>query len=458
MFQPSRAPAISGCHAFRNAHGLSRRELLQIGGLGVFRLGLPELLAARATASVRHGTASGRARSCILIFAWGGPSHLDTWDLKPDATAEVRGEFRPIATTVTGVRISEHFPRLARLAHRYAIVRSLTHDDPAHLSSVHHVLTGNLAPRPKSDAVPPSRQDSPHVGSVLGRLRPARTGLPTFVTVPWIVSHPAAPGGVAPGQNGGWLGPGLDPFVLTGNPAAVDFTVPGLSRPGDVSVERMAGRRSLLERVHAPEGDWQRAFDLLNAPRAQQAFDIGREPAHVRDRYGRHIHGQCLLMARRLIEADVRLVQVNWHQDGRTFWDTHGNNFNRLRNDLMPPTDQGFSALLEDLDQRGLLNETLVVWVGEFGRNPRITPNNAGREHWPFCYSAVLAGGGVRGGQVYGSSDRLAAYPATNPVAPADLTATLYHALGISAETTLTDRLGRPLHLTQGQAIAGLFE
>jgi hypothetical protein len=415
------------------------------------------LLAARTTASVRHGTASGRARSCILIFAWGGPSHLDTWDLKPDAPAEVRGEFRPIATSVPGVRVSEHFPRLARLAHRYAIVRSLTHDDPAHLSSVHHVLTGNLAPRPKSDAVPPSRQDTPHVGSVLARLRPARTGLPNFVTVPWIVSHPAAPGGVAPGQNGGWMGPGLDPFVLTGNPATVDFTVPGLTRPGDVSVERMTGRRSLLERVHAPEGDWQRAFDLLNAPRAQQAFDIGREPARVRDRYGWHIHGQCLLMARRLIEADVRLVQVNWHQDGRTFWDTHGNNFNRLRNDLMPPTDQGFSALLEDLEQRGLLDETLVVWVGEFGRNPRITPNNAGREHWPFCYSAVLAGGDVRGGQVYGSSDRLAAYPATNPVAPADLTATLYHALGIPAETTLTDRLGRPLNLTQGQAITALF-
>jgi hypothetical protein len=446
-----RQPAVSGCREFNRLPGLSRRELLQIGGLGVFGLHLPRLLATQP--DPRHG----RARSCILVFAWGGPSQLDTWDPKPDAPAEVRGVFQPIATSVPGVRISEHFPRLARLAHRYAIVRSLTHDDPAHLSSVHHVLTGHLAPRPKSDAVPPSRQDSPHVGSVLARLRPGADGMPAFVTVPWIVSHPAAPGGVAPGQNGGWLGPGFDPFVLTGNPAAADFQVPGLARPGDVSAERLAGRRSLLERFHAAGGDWQRAYALLTSPRAQRAFDLGREPERVRDRYGRHIHGQCLLTARRLIEADVRLVQVNWHQDGRTFWDTHGNNFNRLRNDLMPPTDQGLSALLEDLEQRGLLDETLVVWVGEFGRNPRITPNNAGREHWPFCYSAVLAGGGIRGGLVYGSSDRLAAYPATNPVSPPDLTATLYHALGISAETTLTDRLGRPLHLTQGRAVEALF-
>jgi hypothetical protein len=451
MSHPPRDVAVSGCRGFRHAHGLTRRQWLQVGGIGALGLGLPHLLAAQPPAR------RGRARSCILVFAWGGPSQLDTWDPKPDAPAEVRGEFRSIATSVPGTRVSEHFPRLAGLAHRYAVVRSLTHDDPAHLSSVHHILTGNLAPRPKSDAVPPSRQDSPHLGSVLARLRPAASGLPAFVTVPWIVSHPAAPGGVAPGQNAGWMGPGFDPFVLTGNPAAADFAVPGLSRPGDVSADRLAGRRSLLGRVHAPPGDWQRAFDLLGSPRAQQAFDLGREPERVRDRYGRHIHGQCLLMARRLIEADVRLVQINWHQDGRTFWDTHGDNFNRLRRDLMPPTDQGLSALLEDLEQRGMLEEMLVVWVGEFGRAPRISRNNAGREHWPFCYSAVLAGGGVRGGQVYGSSDRQAAYPATNPVAPEDLTATLYHALGVPPETTVTDRLGRPLHLTQGRAVEALF-
>jgi Protein of unknown function (DUF1501) len=448
-----RQPAPFGCPGFRRAHGPSRRVLLQVGGLGAFGLGLPQLLA--SPAGPRPGP--GRARSCILVFAWGGPSQLDTWDPKPDAPAEVRGEFRPVATSVPGVRVSEHFPRLARLAHRYALVRSLAHDDPAHLSSVHHVLTGHLAPRPKSDAAPPSRRDSPHAGAVLARLRPPAGGVPPFVTLPWVVSHPAAPGGVAPGQNGGWLGPGFDPLVLAGNLAAADFHVPGLARPSDVSAERLAGRRSLLQRAHAPAGDWQRAFALLTSPRAQRAFDLGREPPRVRDRYGRHVHGQCLLLARRLVEAGARLVQVNWHQDGRNFWDTHADNFNRLRRDLMPPADQGLSALLEDLGQRGLLDETLVVWVGEFGRNPRVTRGNAGREHWPFCYSAVLAGGGVRGGQVYGSSDRLAAYPARDPVSPADLTATLYHALGLPAETTLTDRLGRPSQLTQGRAVSALF-
>jgi hypothetical protein len=453
MSHPPHHPATLGCRDFRRAYSLSRREWLQIGGLGVFGLGLPQLLAAQTGTR----TGRGRARSCILVFAWGGPSQLDTWDPKPDAPAEVRGEFRPIATSVPGVHISEHFPRLARLVHRYAIVRSLTHDDPAHLSSVHHVMTGHLAPAPKSDAVPPSRRDSPHVGSVLAHLRPVRGGMPAFVTVPWIVSHPAAPGGMAPGQNAGWLGPACDPFVLTGNPAAADFAIPGLTRRGDMTPERLELRRALLERTHPPTGDWQRAFDLLRSPRAQQAFAIDREPERVRDRYGQHIHGQCLLLARRLIEADVRLVCVNWHQDGRTFWDTHSNNFNRLRNDLMPPTDQGLSALIEDLTERGLLDETLVVWVGEFGRNPRISANNAGREHWPFCYSGVLAGGGIRGGQVYGSSDRLAAYPATNPVSPPDLTATLYHALGVPAETMLTDRLGRPLSLTQGRAVEAIF-
>jgi hypothetical protein len=448
-----RQPAAFGCPGFRRAHGPSRRVLLQVGGLSAFGLGLPQLLASQAGPP----PGPGRARSCILVFAWGGPSQLDTWDPKPDAPAEVRGEFQSVATSVPGVRVSEHFPRLARLAHRYAVVRSLAHDDPAHLSSVHHVLTGRLAPRPKSDAAPPSRQDAPHAGSVLARLRPAAGGVPPFVTLPWVVSHPAAPGGVAPGQNGGWLGPGFDPLVLAGDPSAADFRVPGLARPADVSAERLAGRRSLLGRAHAPAGDWQRAYALLTSPRAQRAFDLGREPPRVRDRYGRHVHGQCLLLARRLVDAGARLVQVNWHQDGRNFWDTHADNFNRLRRDLMPPADQGLSALLEDLGQRGLLGETLVLWVGEFGRNPRVTRGNAGREHWPFCYSAVLAGGGVRGGQVYGSSDRLAAYPAADPVSPADLTATLYHALGLTAETTLADRLGRPSPLTQGRAVSALF-
>jgi hypothetical protein len=395
---------------------------------------------------------------------WGGPSQLDTWDLKPDAPAEVRGEFRPIATRVPGVSISEHFPRLARLADRYAIVRSLTHDDPAHLSSVHHLMTGHHAPKVKSDADPPSRRDSPAVGSALARLRPTGLALPPCVTMPWIVSHPAAPGGKAPGQNAGWLGPAYDPFLLTADPAAPNFAVPQLNRPAELTSERLEARRELLASLDARatsadgfSSSLQRALDLLTSDAARRAFDIAQEPAVLRDRYGRHTHGQCLLLARRLIEAGVRLVCVNWHFDGQFFWDTHQNNFNGLKHRLMPPADQGLSALLEDLAQRSLLDETLVVWVGEFGRSPRINRGNAGREHHPGCYSAVLAGGGVRGGQVYGRSDHQAAYPAADPVSPADLTATIYHALGVPPDATIQDREGRPATLTEGRPLLALF-
>ncbi len=288
--------------------------------------------------------------------------------------------------------------------------------------------------------------------------------MPQFVTMPWIVSHPAAPGGKAPGQNAGWLGAAYDPFVLTADPSAPNFAVPQLARPADLTVERLAARRGLLASLDAgrtrEEGfsdSLHRALDLLASDAARRAFDLSREPASLRDRYGRHTHGQCLLLARRLIEAGVRLVCVNWHQDGQFFWDTHQNNFGSLKTRLMPPADQGLSALLEDLSQRGLLGETLVVWVGEFGRSPRISRWNAGREHYPACYSAVLAGGGVRGGQVYGRSDRLAATPAADPVSPADLTATIYHALGVSVGATLDDREGRPALLTEGRPLSALF-
>jgi hypothetical protein len=439
--------------------------MLRAGGVSVFGLGLADLLAAGAVGSSGGGPLSfGRAKACIVLFMWGGPSQIDTWDPKPNAPAEVRGEFQPIATCVPGIHIGEHFPRLAQQADKYAIIRSMTHDDPAHLSSVHHVLTGRHAPKVKSDADPPSRRDAPHVGSVLAYLRPTTQALPPFVTMPWIVSHPAAPGGNAPGQNAGWLGQAYDPFVVTADPNSATFRVPGLGRSPEVSLLRLEGRTHLLAQLDdlkAGAGSYssfqQRALALVSSATTRQAFALEREPAAVRERYGRNIHGQCLLLARRLIEAGVRLVEVNWHQDHRTFWDTHGDNFRRLKRDLMPPADQGFSALLDDLAQRGLLNETLVIWVGEFGRKPLITRNNAGREHHPWCYSAVFAGGGIRGGQVYGKSDRIAARPAENPVSPADLTATVYHALGIAPEMHLEDREGRMIRLTEGSPVLSLF-
>ncbi|MBX9628517.1 MAG: DUF1501 domain-containing protein [Gemmataceae bacterium] len=425
--------------------------MLEAGSLGLMGLGLSDLLASDAAP-----VGKPKAKSVIVLFMWGGPSHIDTWDPKPDAPAEVRGEFKPIPTAVPGLRISEHFPRLAGLAHKYAVVRSMSHSDPAHLSPVHHLFTGRVARVPNSDDAPATRNDSPHLGAVLARLHPSPGGVPTAVTLPWQVSHPSAPGGTAPGQHAGWLGVGFDPFVAPGDPNAPGYKVAGLG--GGVTADRQTLLRRLDTRT--PDADFgavrEKALAMLTAATVEAAFDPTKEPDKLRDRYGRHPHGQACLLARRLVEAGTRLVCVNWHNDGHAFWDTHGNNFPGLKDRLMPPADAGFSALIEDLSDRGLLDETLVVWVGEFGRRPQISPGG-GREHWPGCYSAVLCGGGVRGGQVYGASDRLGARPVGAPVSPADLTATVYHALGLDPGTTLPDRQDRPLPLADGKPLAGLF-
>ena len=424
---------------------------MQAGAIGLVGLGLSRVLASPKP--------TAKSKSCILLFQWGGPSHIDTWDPKPEAPAEVRGEFAPIATSVPGIRIAEHFPKLSRMADRYAIVRSMAHTDVAHLSSVHHLMTGRLAPRINSDADAPSRLDSPMIGSVLDRMAPLGGSVPGSVSLPWIVSHPAAPGGVAPGQHAGWLGARYDPFVVSGDPNAPGFRVGGLT--SNDSSGRLEGRAKLLHgldrggSIESFGATHHRAVELLSGGSVERAFDLEREPAKVRDRYGRHTHGQSCLMARRLVEAGVRLVTVNWPNDGHAFWDTHGDNFNGLKNRLMPPADAGFSALLDDLDDRGLLDDTLVVWVGEFGRNPKV--NGSGREHWAKCYCAVLAGGGIRGGQVYGSSDKIGAYPAEKATSPADLAATIYHALGIDPHSHIEDRTGRPMALTEGQPLMSLF-
>ncbi|MBX6316717.1 MAG: DUF1501 domain-containing protein, partial [Isosphaeraceae bacterium] len=347
---------------------------MRVGALTLTGLGLPELFRGRTAAAATGTNGFGRARSCILIFLWGGPSHLDTWDPKPEAPSEVRGPFATIATRTPGVRISEHFPRLAQQTHRLAIIRSMSHDDPAHLSTAHRVLTGHLAPRPHSDADGPSPNDWPHLGSIVAKVRPRGGALPTAVSMPWLVAHPAAPGGRAPGQHGGWLGKAYDPFLVEGDPNAPDFRVAGLDLPEMITSRRLLDRRELLAHLGPAPGpaSWEamqaKAFDALVSAEARGAFRIDREDPKVRDRYGRHIHGQCLLLARRLVEAGVALVTVNWHDDRRNFWDTHGDNFNQLKDRLMPPADQGFSALLDDLEARGLLDDTLIVWVGEFGR------------------------------------------------------------------------------------------
>ncbi len=434
----------------------TRRDMLRVGTLAPFGLGLSQLLAAPAVAGAAP---KAKAKSVILLFMWGGPSHLDTWDPKPDAPAEVRGAFNSIPTAVPGLRVSEHFPKLAARAKQFTVVRSMSHSDPAHLSPVHHLMTGRVAARVNSDADGPSRSDGPCLGAVLRKLSPGAGAMPAAVTLPWAVYHPAAPGGTAPGQNGGWLGSGFDPFLVSGNPNAPDFAVRGLSVTGELPATRLHDRAELcraLDHDGGSSGDLRaRAFDMLLAPKVATAFDLAKETPATRDRYGRHPHGQSVLLARRLVEAGTRLVTVNWPDDGQAFWDTHGNNFPALKDRLMPPADTAFAALLDDLRDRGLLDETLVVWVGEFGRAPRSV--NGGREHWPRCYSAVLAGGGVRGGTIYGASDKIGAYPTDRPTSPADLTATMYRALGIDPNTSVTDRLGRVLPLTEGRPLTELF-
>lgn len=467
---------------------LSRRELLRAGGLGLglHGMGLPQLLRAREAA--RRATplpGFERARACILLFMWGGPAQQETWDLKPDAPEQVRGEFRPIDTTVPGLMVSEHFPLLARQAHRLAVLRSVHHADVSHTTATHALLTGRPAPR--GDAAPMS-EDWPHVGAVLARLNLGRerSALPPFVQM-----RPEVPDGAprfvesSHGQTAGWLGPAFNPLTIDDDPNREGFRDLGAAAarlPDGLGRGRLGDRLRLLRAVDAQaralarsagtaamDAHYDRACALLTDRAALGAFDLDREDPRIRDRYGRHPHGQTVLLARRLVESGVPLVTVFWPNDGLTnvsvYWDTHNRNFVDLKTRLMPPADQAFSALLEDLAARGMLDSTLVVWTGEFGRTPRVGQSvvggagagRDGRDHWPHCFSSVLAGGGVRGGTVYGASDRWAAYPARDPVTPADVAATVYHLLGVDPGTELSDPLGRPLRLCEGSPIGGVL-
>jgi hypothetical protein len=472
------SPSARGCPEFVRSLGqMTRRQVVTAGAAGMLGLGLADLLQARARAAENPSTIGfgklpgfGKAKRCIFLFMWGGPSQLDTFDLKPDAPDNIRGPFKPISTKVPGLAICEHFQRLAGVADKLAVIRSLAHDDPAHLSSGHATVTGHLAPVVRSDDTPPSGKDTPHLGSLLAKVRPRTSAMPGFVMLPWIAYHPAAPGGQAPGQHGGWLGSQYDPLLVTGDPNDANWRVPALNLQPGITPELLGDRAALLAHLDSRRaaldaaasaatmtGHQARALELLGANEVRQAFDLSAEPAEVRDRYGRNIHGQCVLLARRLVEHGVQLVNVNWHNDGKAFWDTHGDNFNRHQNELIPPADQALTALLTDLSDRGLLDETIVAWVGEFGRRPQISEGTNGREHWPYCYSGLLAGGGIAGGAIYGSSDRHAAYPASNAVSPQDYAATILHALGIPPSLVLADPAGRPHQAYAGKPIEALF-
>jgi uncharacterized protein (DUF1501 family) len=447
---------------------LHRRDLLRLGLLG---LSLPEFLARQAWADAgKQGVGNrGKARSCIVLFCWGGVSHLDTWDPKPDAPVEVRGEFKPIATSVPGIRVGEHMPLLARHMHRLAVVRSINHQSTAHGKGMYWNLTGHPPPQPQVAVnLPPSVQDWPNLGAMVGRLRRPH-GLPGAVQLPYpLVDNDTLQAGDGPG----WLGQADAPVVLRpdrGRPyggVSRDLGTLVLQPHQGLDDDRIRDRAALarkLERlpggapsVRSYEHFQEMALDLLLSPKVRATLDLDREDVRVRDRYGPHLCGSSVLLARRLVEAGVPLVTVvcaagDLNNSVGDHWDTHGDNFNRLRKALLPPLEQASAALLDDLDARGMLEQTLVVWLTEFGRTPRISGN--GRDHYPFCYSVALAGGGIRCGQVYGSSDRLGAHPRDLPCGPNDLHATIFQALGIPLDSHLEDYQGRPQALTDGRPL-----
>lgn len=452
---------------FRLCDGVTRRDFLRIGSLGATGLTLPDLLRGRAAGAIQPRL-PGKAKACILLFMGGGPPQMDTFDMKPDAPAEVRGELKPIATTVSGIQISESLPLLSRHADKLALLRAVSFDQKvgSHGGAVYLTLTGgHVNPRVGDrDDVPPAADDFPNLGSVIARHRPTDRALPPFV---WLLDMYR---GSFAGQGAGFLGKRHDPFrIIYQDPNRPDFRVDALTLPKDISASRLSQRRSLLAQVNRQmetvqragtslDAHHQRAFDLIGSSQAHKAFDLSAEPSKVRERYGRHRFGQGVLLARRLVEAGVPLTTVYWNgEDNTRFnWDLHYECYTRLKR-LLPPLDMSFSALLEDLSERGLLDETLVVWMGEFGREPRIGEREGGRGHWGRCYSVAMAGGGIRGGVVHGKSDRHAAFPVENAVSPGDVVATIYHCLSIDPATEITDNIGRPLPLCQGDVIQAVL-
>lgn len=460
---------------FQLCDGLTRREWLHAGSLGLFGATLPLWLRARSAqaAAAPRAPTFGRAKACILLFLFGGPPQHETWDPKPEAPPEIRGDLKPVASSVPGLLVGELMPQVARLAHKCCVLRAVSTNDNAHSSSGYWMLTGTPhQPTNAENSKPGAPNDWPCLGAVVRYLRSGNGTLPATVTLPEILWNTGNL--VWPGQNAGFLGRTSDPWLLTCDPSAAQFQLPDLALPAEVPPLRLHGRRSLLQQVSRHletidrsgalarfDAQSQQAFDLLRSAKAREAFDLQREPPAVRDRYGRTRFGQSVLLARRLVEAGVALVQVNWTRtaadsDVNPVWDTHAKNTERLKTALMPPMDLAYSALLEDLDARGLLNETLVVWMGEFGRTPRINPAG-GRDHWGHVFSVALAGGGIRGGQVHGASDRRGAYPKDGLVRPQDLTATIFHCLGLEPTTEIQDSLGRPLVLSRGDVLKQVF-
>ena len=460
----------------RHKAGFSRRRLLQ-AGCGMWGLSLSQSLQLQmlASAARQPGPGTGRAKSCIVLFCWGGMSHLETFDPKPEAPAETRGEFKTIATATPGLWMSEHLPNTARRSEHLAIVRSVHHLNTGHGKGMYWNLTGHPPPQPASPAnLPPSRNDWPSLGAMVSQFRKAPSSFPAAIQLPYEVTNEHS---LLAGQLGGWLGRQADPMIarpLRGTPfrgkkydAGV---VPPWEFPTQLDERRIHNRRGLLQQLERPFGHSttdsynffrQQAFDLLISPEVRRAFDLQHEPESIHRAYGDHLCGQSVLMARRLIEAGVPIVTVmcafdNLSDPHAEHWDTHADNFNRLKHTMLPLFDRVFPALLDDLEARGRLDDTLVVVIGDFGRTPKIN-GAAGRDHHPYCYSVVFAGGGIQGGQVYGASDPIGAYPAQSPCAPHDLHATVFQALGIPLLSELKDQFDRPRYLCDAGQPLPLF-
>ncbi len=453
-----------------------RRDWLRCGaGLAVAAASWPATLMGRTDPTRPREQSVGTAKSCILIYLLGGPPHLDMFDLKPDAPKEVRGPFSPIATNVSGIQICELLPQLSRITDKFALIRSVSHPNSNHTPMIYYTLTGRPTAQPllDNDIRPPQRSDFPHLGSVLAKFKPAATSLPGYIALPELAIRSSTMGefkrarSPLRGGSAGFLGPKFDPLSVNGEPGTRE-AIPALALPDGVSADRLESRATLLSLLDHPARsssaramhDMQQQAVLLTGAANRgtlPAFSLDNESAELRDRYGRHRFGQTMLLARRLAEAGVPMISIHFNEmtvcDG---WDTHSKNFDALKSELLPMVDQSLSALLEDLDQRGRLDETLVVCLGEFGRTPKIN-GNAGRDHWGDCGSALLAGGGIRGGQVLGASDSIGAYPVSDKVDPVDIHATLYHCLGLEPELKIYDELQRPWDVSTGQVLSRLL-
>jgi hypothetical protein len=458
----------SECGEFRRAQ-LHRRQLFSLGGLAGSGLVLADLFRARAaTASATTRGAFGRARSVIMLYLHGGHAQQETWDPKPDGPLPERGEFGAISTSVPGVQISEMLPRCARILHRLAIIRSVSHGNANHVQASLPAMTGHSHP-PGTESrgdFPPSATDFPPIGAVLSALRKPGP-LPTWVQVGPLMRR--SNGTVLHGQLPGFLGPKYSPLAIDQDLQPKDVRIEAVALEPELSLSRLGNRQSLLKQLDGQRhlmdsaaessrlDDYQqRAFNLISSPKTSAAFDIAAEPAAMRDRYGRTQFGQCCLLARRLAEAGVPIINVHYCRTPSGSWDTHGKHFTQMKQSLGPTFDQAFAALVSDLDERGLLGQTLVVANAEFGRTPKIN-RNAGRDHWPFVYSLALAGGGTGQGVVYGSSDKIAAFPTSRPHDPRDIAATIYHLLGVPADTLIRDQGERPHQLVIGPKIDELL-